>query len=460
MKIIILLISAILMVTFHMHGQMERFDILSFVAPHGWQRLDSNGKLGFFDSRTVNGATHFCQILLYPSHSSSGNPERDFTEEWENRIVRVTGTKEKPGRQNKKLPDGWNMITGYANINQQGSIYTSALTSITGYGKEISILVNVSGQDYLPAVDEFYKNLALDKNGSSNTNSNAQSSGISSPTGNYIYTVPQGWTSKQYPDGIVLSSPSYTTGEQCNITLWPMRNYSGNIQADGEALFSEVFKSFAPANGSTPGSIISGISAQGWEYYITKKSIVLKGGDFQSVFGFAFVAKLGGKLATITGISKDPLVSNCFGLQLNDVWPKFFYSLRFEGWSQSANNSQIYKTLPGIWMAVTATSGDRFVFAPNGRYAGASASQRYYQLSSNEVLRITDAYFGDGSYSINGNMITLVSDSDKNKPENGFLRIENESRNGGRTWIEKLYLLRKSAVDGSEYEVAYEKQNN
>jgi len=73
-------------------------------------------------------------------------------------------------------------------------------------------------------------------------------------------------------------------------------------------------------------------------------------------------------------------------------------------------------------------------------------------------LRVTDAYFGDGSYVISGNGISLIHDSEKNNPERALFRIEQESTNGGATWKDKLFLLRKSVVDGSEYEVAYDKQ--
>jgi hypothetical protein len=101
-------------------------------------------------------------------------------------------------------------------------------------------------------------------------------------------------------------------------------------------------------------------------------------------------------------------------------------------------------------------TGDRFVFAPNGDLS--ASAQRYYATSSNELLTVTEAYFGDGAYSIHGNQITLIKDSDKSKPEPGLFRVEQESKDGGRTWKDKLYLMRKSVVDGSDYEVNYDKK--
>ena len=101
------------------------------------------------------------------------------------------------------------------------------------------------------------------------------------------------------------------------------------------------------------------------------------------------------------------------------------------------------KRMAGVWMSATATAGDRFAFASNGRFAGASASQKYYVTSSNELLTVTDAYFGDGAYSIRGNRVTLIHDNEKNNPETGFIRVEQESKDDGRTWKDKLYLVTK-----------------
>src|ERR1700730_4066847 len=220
-----------LLCTISLAAQTQKFDIASFVPPAGWQRLDSNNKVGFFDAKTVNGATHFCQILLYPSRASSGNAAQDFSEEWKNKIVKATGYTKKPETQTKKSAEGWNIVTGYANITQQGTTYTCTLTSISGFGKLMTVLVNIAGQEYLAAVDQFFKSLVLDKKGVANNIANDPSPNKSmAPAGfaNYIYAAPQGWTTSQYPDGIVLRSPVYNTGEQCNITLWPMRASTGN----------------------------------------------------------------------------------------------------------------------------------------------------------------------------------------------------------------------------------------
>ncbi|MFL5773215.1 MAG: hypothetical protein ACJ75F_08660 [Flavisolibacter sp.] len=451
--------TALVLISLHLFAQAQTFDIASFVAPAGWQRLDSNGVVGFFDTKTNNGITTFCQILLYPSHASSGNAAKDFNSEWAKRVVKKTGTKNKPTVLTQKTPDGWTVVRGYSNITQKQMAYTIMLISMSGFGKQMSALVNIAGENYKTDVTAFFEKFQLSSGGAVQNNSNNTQSNLtgSASLANYVYTAPPGWTTTNYPDGIVLTSPVSNTGEKCNLTLWSMRQPGSSLQNDSEKIFAEVFSSFDLKNSSTPPYLTRGTSSQGWDYFITRKSIALRGGDFQTMFGFVFVAKLRDQLAVISGISKDPLVSSCFGLQLNDVWPQFFYSLQFRNWNSTKENS-LAKMLPAVWITATATASDRFAFAPNGRFAGAAASQRYASVSSTEMLRITDAYFGNGAYVLNGNAIQLIYDSEKNNPESGMLRVEQESRDGGRTWTNKLYLSRKSVVDGSLYEVYYDKQ--
>src|SRR5438105_148514 len=193
----------------------------------------------------------------------------------------------------------------------------------------------------------------------------------------YGFEAPAGWAVTPYPDGIVITSPVSNTGEKCVLSLWPLRPASNDLQRDAGNAFAEVFKAFEARNSdyATPPSMARGVSAQGWEYFIVKRAIGIPGQP--TVSGFVFAARLGGSLAPVSGISKDPLASSCFGLMVKDAWPKFFYSLQFRSWKPAAGSGPLAAKVPGVWMAVTATAGDRFVFAANGRYASAAAAQRH-----------------------------------------------------------------------------------
>ena len=151
-------------------------------------------------------------------------------------------------------------------------------------------------------------------------------------------------------------------------------------------------------------------------------------------------------------------MSTCMGELAPNAWPRFFYSLSFRSWTPRDQASAMRKKIIGVWTSATATAADRFVFAANGRYGGAAAAQQYNRISSTEVLQTTQAFFGNGAYTLRGNTMTLTPDDRKNHPEAALIRVEEESKDGGRSWVETLYLLRTSTVDGKEYEVSYRKQ--
>jgi hypothetical protein len=116
------------------------------------------------------------------------------------------------------------------------------------------------------------------------------------------------------------------------------------------------------------------------------------------------------------------------------------------------------KRVAGVWTSATGTAADQITIAGNGRYANAAARQQYFQISSTEALETTTAAFGNGAYTLRGNAITMVQDDRQNQPETGYIRMEEESKDEGRTWTPILYLLRVSAVDGQDYEVRYNRR--
>jgi hypothetical protein len=276
----------------------------------------------------------------------------------------------------------------------------------------------------------------------------------------YVYTVPAGWTTQRFPDGIVLSSPFSSTQEKCFISMLSMRAAGPDLLQDANNAFRDVWlhnyvlRNQTPAGFAFPESVIHGLSGQGWEYVIVRRGIAPPNSR-ESRLGFVMVAKLDNRLAVISGLSKDPLVSACMGENIaSTVWPRFFYSLSFKSWPQADHTQEIRKVLAGEWIAATATAGDKITFAGNGRFANAAAAQQYH-LTATELITTTQAYFGNGNYTLRGNAITLAQD-DK-RTTNGFYRIEQESKDEGRTWADVFYLMRTSTVDGQEYELRFKR---
>src|SRR6185436_15475413 len=111
-----ILLMAMIMSTLSLQAQTESFDIASFVAPKGWQRIDTAGVLAFVDTKTTNGLTSFCQIFLFPSYQSNDAPAKNFETEWNNKVIKGTGSTAKPSMEPPATDSGWTVVTGHANI--------------------------------------------------------------------------------------------------------------------------------------------------------------------------------------------------------------------------------------------------------------------------------------------------------------------------------------------------------
>lgn len=280
----------------------------------------------------------------------------------------------------------------------------------------------------------------------------------------YVYATPPGWTANQYPDGIVLQSPVSQTGERCMISMWPMRPTSGNLLSDAVTAFQQIYSTYEPRNRTSDGapieaSLVRGASGNGWDYLIVKQGIGKPGGQWESLLGFVMVAKLNNRVAVISGLSKEPLRSACMGeLTGANTWPRFFYNLGFRNWTPQDQSATMRNKIAGTWTMATGTAATQITLAANGRYADAAAAQQYNRLNNSEVLRTTQAYyFGNGAYTLKGNTISFTPDNKGKPPDSGFYRLEEESKDGGRTWTQSLYIMRTSTVDGQEYEVRYKK---
>jgi hypothetical protein len=441
-------------------AQKEKFDIVSFEAPKGFQRTDSNGVLLFQQSKMLNGGQSFCQIFLFPSVASSGNAATDFNNAWGNLITQRMGITGNPTTTSENTPEGLTQTTGYIDVSQQGLVFRCLLVSIMGYNRSMNAVVNFGGPGFTDDVVVFFQKMDvrkeyiignLWKGGTPPESGTSSSSNAPASMSDYVYTPPAGWTMKQYSDGTVYYSPVFTGGEQCLLSIWPTRPASNDLLTDANNIFAEVFKAYQLRNdGMSQNKMIRGESPQGWQYYIIKRAIGLRGNG--TIGGFVFVAKLGNTLASISGVSKDPLVSNCFGELVNDVWPDFFYSLQFKNYK--SQGLDLRKKIAGTWVAASATAATMFTFAPNGRFDNASGAQQYHALSNSEVATTTQAYFGNGAYTIKGYEITMTEDKKKDQPEKGKIRLEEESHDEGRTWAERLYLQRTSSVDGKLYELS------
>lgn len=438
-------------------GQTETFDVATFAAPQGWSRTEQNGILILQQRKAVLRRTEFCQIYLFPSRASQAGAQENFADEWAARIRGTFGAAEQVSRKSVETKDGWTVVIGAADTVTQGVPMRTILSTATGFGSVFSVMAVVSPNSYVNELNSFFRSLKLHNRHGVNssaavTGENRAAIGATGSVrggspGGYNFTPPDQWSEQELRGQIVLTSPVYQNGERCQITILPMQE-AGSARLPDTAIgtFRNIFRADPLASyPSQPSRLASGISSGGWEFFTIRKLVGGQEGDGKGIGTILLTAKVGDRIATIYGISKDFIVSNCFGELVRDVWPGFFYSLTFQG-APSGQQNQIRQKLAGTWIAATGMVGNRYEFHSDGRYAGAAARR---QPSRDSIT--TTAFFGDGSYSFDGNQLILTGDDGSRSTF--FFRLEAASRDSGATWADQLCLL----SPGMSGEVCYRK---
>ena len=446
-------------------AQRDTFDIASFAPPAGWERHPRPGFVVFQTSRVQNGGMTWGQILLFASGPTSASPADNFAAEW-HRLVAVPLRVNIPPRiETRQRRDGWTVVIGTITAPQPGNPVTSVLYSTSGFGRVMSVLVNATSQEYVEAGARFVEAVSFSTppagpvaGGAEPTaaarpnRAPAEGAPTPSPTtsalGDYIYAIPEGWSTTTAAEGVTHAATA-KNGELCQITVLRTTASSGDVARDAIDAFIRIFKIDPRENAEYPfpsPSFTHGISGDGWEYFMVQKALTGRVGDYGMPFGRVLAVRLNDRLAVVLTTSKDPQVSFCFGELVHDEWPRFFASLHFKNWIPTGQQALASK-LTGDWITASASAGLHYSFAPNGRYSDVAGATYRSRVSPNEVLVTTQGFFGDGSYTIRGNTITFIKDTNRSRPTINWFRLEDVSADVGRTWKEQLCLFDASIGD-------------
>jgi hypothetical protein len=450
----------------------ETYDILTFNPPSGFRRLTTeDGTLAYDDSVSHDGRpTELCQIVLFPSKATNSSPLENFQAEWEEKIIRRQAGTTRPQAMMSRVGADWTAMSATADIVLGDRRLHHLLIATSGHGRVMSIEILAAGGAHQAQIQDFIRSLKFrpgpggvgqaDRGQTSlNLNPGAPpdpgAPAVSGSTGgpvSYIYAAPPGWTHQETRTGIVVSSPVYSNGERCTINMLPLRPAGRSLPDDTMNIYRQTFRFDPLQNYPSPqGQLLHGVSPQGWEYFIIKKDIGEEGNS-RTLGTIVMGAKVGSQMAVIIATSKDFLISNCLGLSIRDSWPVFFYSLRFQNAPPATDQkTAIAQRLAGEWMMATGGVGLTYTFHADGRYLSGGAAQQRYLVGPNEVLTTTQGYFGDGSYSFDGNRIVLAGDDGRRFTKS--FRVGEESKDG-RTWTGQMCML----DDGASGEVCYRKQ--
>ncbi|MCU0420332.1 MAG: hypothetical protein MUC38_11835 [Cyclobacteriaceae bacterium] len=138
----------------------EAFDLATFTAPAGWQRESNENTVSYVVSNNLTGG--WCRFMVYRSMASAGSAAGDFNAEWEQLVTPYypDATRPNPEFTDK---DGWVSSAGVATFTFANQPAYLLLTSITGYGRRLSVLVLMNSQEYMARVEHFLASITLTK---------------------------------------------------------------------------------------------------------------------------------------------------------------------------------------------------------------------------------------------------------------------------------------------------------
>lgn len=142
----------------------ESFDIATYTVPEGWKKDSKQGVVIY--TKTDAGTGGFCILALYAAEKSTGDPAKDFEQEWKDLAVTPYGAEPAPATETQTTADGWKAVAGASAAKQDDISSYIVLTVFSGFGKRTSVLANLNDPSYVAVLDQFLQSIKLDKTAS------------------------------------------------------------------------------------------------------------------------------------------------------------------------------------------------------------------------------------------------------------------------------------------------------
>jgi len=140
--------------------QTQTLDIVQYTPPSGWSTMRKEGAVVYSNSdKNTDG---FCLLTIYPSTASAGNPNNDFANEWNEKVVKAFKAPANP-KTETQTENGWTSVSAATQIESDGITSAVMMTVVSGYGRTASILAILNNQEYLPQIDAFMTGIKMDK---------------------------------------------------------------------------------------------------------------------------------------------------------------------------------------------------------------------------------------------------------------------------------------------------------
>ena len=137
----------------------ETFDIATFRSPKGWNKQPEQYAVKI----STSAGDDFCLITLFKSLSSLGTSKTNFDASWETIVKDSVTPSSAPQMSAVENKDGWEILSGFAPFEKDGTKGVAVLVNATGYGLMVNAMVLTNTQAYQADIAAFLDSINLKK---------------------------------------------------------------------------------------------------------------------------------------------------------------------------------------------------------------------------------------------------------------------------------------------------------
>ena len=140
-------------------AQVEKFDIVTYRAPKGWEIKKGADALQFTKEDKATGA--FCIVTVYRSMDAGTDSRANFLTAWKALVNETFKSPAEPQIGTPGPKDGWMAEVGLAPVNTEELKGAAMLTTMTGGSKMLNVLVLTNSDSFTKEVESIVDSIKL-----------------------------------------------------------------------------------------------------------------------------------------------------------------------------------------------------------------------------------------------------------------------------------------------------------
>ncbi len=148
-------------VTASVFAQQEILDLTTYTAPKGWKKQLQENVVQFTKENKATGA--YCVMTLYKSVTGSDDAKKNFDATWQTVIKDLVKVSDPPQMLEPAKDNEWDMQSGSAAFEADGSKGVVILATVSGYQKMINLVILTNTNTYEKDITSFIESMSFKK---------------------------------------------------------------------------------------------------------------------------------------------------------------------------------------------------------------------------------------------------------------------------------------------------------